>query len=379
MKISIGALTKSTFSLVFLLLLFLGTQVTYAATCNNTTRVMSSINGLNDPCTATPCECAGDAKPICKPSTISTTQVEEIWNCSSAESGDSAGNVNLGTEVSPPEDYVFQTGIPGIVSKGKSIQSEGLTGLVGLIIKFVFGIAGLLALVNIIVGGVQHTVSAGNVNAQKDAKDRILQAVIGLVILFASYIILNTINPELTRLKEPSAPAAVKLSDGNTLGPDLPPPDTGPTPPPITDELHQKLWNCIETGSGTNAPNLSKTVTYGEGNWVCNIWAQAMYECAGISNYPTGGATEMYEQVINHKVGEPAFGDIAFWCNDYNYHAGPPESCDMPPDVPEYYNHIGIYIGNGQVAQCGDPCPSAIEPSVIPTHFMGYFRFDFNK
>ena len=277
------------------------------------------------------------------------------------------------TPTSTSYSYTFEQGIPGIVKKGSSIDSQGLSGLARSIILFAYSIAGILALAMLIYAGVQYTVSAGNATIQKDAQDRIWQAIIGLVLLFSSYIILYTINPQLVRIKEPVIPPLP--ADGFTLrSPVNPLP--GPLPPPLDDQTSQNLWNCINNGGGSNFPSLNNPVHYGDGGWVCNNWVQAMYRCANITDYPIGGATEMYIQVSSFKTDSPKIGDIAFWCKDINYIAGPPESCKIPEGGSSTYNHIGIYIGNGQITQCGDTCPSVIGPNDLGTdhHFMGYFR-----
>lgn len=62
------------------------------------------------------------------------------------------------------------------------------------------GIGALIALLVLIYGGIVYTTSAGNESRISEAKEWVFGAVIGLFILFGSYLILNTINPELTKL-----------------------------------------------------------------------------------------------------------------------------------------------------------------------------------
>ncbi len=64
-------------------------------------------------------------------------------------------------------------------------------------------LAGLLAVIMIIVAGVQWTVSGGNSEMITSAKTRIGGALVGLVIAYLSYVILNTINPALVDLHLP--------------------------------------------------------------------------------------------------------------------------------------------------------------------------------
>jgi D-alanyl-D-alanine dipeptidase len=62
-------------------------------------------------------------------------------------------------------------------------------------------VAGLAAVIMIIVGGVQWIMSGGNANLKTTAKSRIVGAVSGLIIALSSYIILYTINPHLVEFK----------------------------------------------------------------------------------------------------------------------------------------------------------------------------------
>lgn len=66
------------------------------------------------------------------------------------------------------------------------------------------GFAAVLALLMIVVGGVQYMVAAGNTSGQGAAKKRISDALLGLVLALASVLILYTINPDLTRIGAPT-------------------------------------------------------------------------------------------------------------------------------------------------------------------------------
>jgi len=65
-------------------------------------------------------------------------------------------------------------------------------------------IAGLAAFYTIVSGGFQYLTSTGNPAIMTEAKERIISAILGLLLIFSSYIILQVINPELLLLKLPS-------------------------------------------------------------------------------------------------------------------------------------------------------------------------------
>lgn len=78
-----------------------------------------------------------------------------------------------------------------------------LPQLVGWLYVFFVMISGLAAFVMIVWGGVQWMTSSGNTAATGDAKDKIQKALLGLLLVLASFLILQIINPELTLLKNP--------------------------------------------------------------------------------------------------------------------------------------------------------------------------------
>ena len=77
---------------------------------------------------------------------------------------------------------------------------QDLPSLVAWFYYFIIGISGFAAFIMIVWGGVQWMTSAGNPTATTEAKDRIQQALLGLLLILASFLILQVINPELLQL-----------------------------------------------------------------------------------------------------------------------------------------------------------------------------------
>lgn len=69
--------------------------------------------------------------------------------------------------------------------------------------RYAIGVAGILAAVMIIVAGFQWVTSGGNSEAISSAKKRIGGALVGVLIAYLSYAILNTLNPALVSLRLP--------------------------------------------------------------------------------------------------------------------------------------------------------------------------------
>lgn len=76
-------------------------------------------------------------------------------------------------------------------------MSDYLSGMITLLIALGAATAILFA----IIGGTQYVASGIAPSAKQDAKNRITNAFIGLALMLTSYLILNSINPELVDLK----------------------------------------------------------------------------------------------------------------------------------------------------------------------------------
>lgn len=94
--------------------------------------------------------------------------------------------------------------LPGIET---NVINFGPGEFINKLYQFGLGIAGILAMLMIIVGAVEYTIS-GAIDKKADAKERITQAILGLVLLLATVLILNTISPDLTNFQDiiPSLP-----------------------------------------------------------------------------------------------------------------------------------------------------------------------------
>ncbi len=92
-------------------------------------------------------------------------------------------------------------GLMGAVGISAGFQIfHGITGaptlgdLIMNIIKFILGITGLVAILAIIIGGLRYIMSSGNEGMMTGAKNTILYAIIGLVIVILAYTIVSVID-----------------------------------------------------------------------------------------------------------------------------------------------------------------------------------------
>lgn len=78
------------------------------------------------------------------------------------------------------------------------LGSITICAVIDKVIAFVFGLAGVIAVLYLIIGGIQYTVSGGDKAAVEAARGRITAAVIGLIIVIAAYLIAKTVVTILT-------------------------------------------------------------------------------------------------------------------------------------------------------------------------------------
>ena len=99
-----------------------------------------------------------------------------------------AGEVKFTPQVEIGE---FKKGI------GKPVTGETIGKYIRAIYNYAIGIVGILAAVVMMVGGVMWITAGGNAERVGNAKSWIGASLSGLVLALCSYIILNTVNPDL--------------------------------------------------------------------------------------------------------------------------------------------------------------------------------------
>ena len=96
-----------------------------------------------------------------------------------------------------------ETDYPKIDDERPESTITSVPKYVKYVYNFFIWASALLALIVLVMGGFKYFISAGSIDKIRDAKSQITAAILGLLILFASYLILTSINPDLVvfRLK----------------------------------------------------------------------------------------------------------------------------------------------------------------------------------
>ncbi len=102
--------------------------------------------------------------------------------------------------------------------------------------KYSLILVGLLAFAVIVWAGLRYAMAAGNPSTQSDARDQILQALLGLLLLLGATIVLYTINPNIISKEGelPALPTLESVSGQKTQQQTGEQPYTNPANPYIT-------------------------------------------------------------------------------------------------------------------------------------------------
>ncbi|MBI5005260.1 MAG: hypothetical protein HZC03_01510 [Candidatus Lloydbacteria bacterium] len=103
-----------------------------------------------------------------------------------------------------PIQYVPLAPLPG--QEGSTHVSLG--GYLSNMYTLIIGIAGVLAVLMIVIAGIEYMTPTSS--AKESGKNRALAAILGLLLALVSYLILQTINPDLV------GGPRFDLSGGNT-------------------------------------------------------------------------------------------------------------------------------------------------------------------
>ncbi|KXB08620.1 hypothetical protein AKJ56_00720 [candidate division MSBL1 archaeon SCGC-AAA382N08] len=90
--------------------------------------------------------------------------------------------------------------ISGAANKGGDIA-----GSINHFYRVALGLGGIAAVAVIVIGGIMYATS-GAIDKKNTGKEFITSAIWGLVLLLGAFIVLNTINPQLTKLGQPETP-----------------------------------------------------------------------------------------------------------------------------------------------------------------------------
>lgn len=139
--------------------------------------------------------------------------------------------------------------IPGLTdptSATSVINSRSLANFFNNLYKYLIGLAATLAVIMIIWGGLEIS-TKDSVSKHSDGKERITQAILGLILVLSPVLVFSIINPSILNL-------SLNLPPINLMTPPIsapPPPQSGCNDPSLTIE-QQKACASAQKVIGTN-------------------------------------------------------------------------------------------------------------------------------
>lgn len=83
------------------------------------------------------------------------------------------------------------------IAFGATSDVPGIRDLLLSFLKWLLGIAGIVAIISFVVGGIQYLMFSGDEKMAEMAKKTVLFSVIGIVAVLVSYILVNSIDTVL--------------------------------------------------------------------------------------------------------------------------------------------------------------------------------------
>ncbi len=275
-------------------------------------------------------------------------------------SSDKPKDIKSLSNIEYTEDYTLLAPLGG----RKQIKTNDIGNYFNIIFNIAIGIAGVLAVIMLVIGGIQW-MGSESVFGKTNGKEKITSAILGLLIAIGSYSLLNTINPDLLGKKglnvdqvniklegDTNAPVDVTIADlinlGITCG------EVGGTSgfqniPTIARSFKNKMTYSQNIPKGQIGPN--NTVKYD-----CSGYINAVLQCSGIETNRLGinsgtsvifsipkaetvvDKTKTTSTSVNGKLLQ--IGDLVGW----------------PPVADKDGNgHIMIYLGGGMVSDSHGP------------------------
>lgn len=86
---------------------------------------------------------------------------------------------------------------PGLATTPIGSSSNTITAIIVRIVQIALSLAGLIAILFLIIGGFRYVTAQGNEDATETAKHTILNAIIGIVVIILAYVILSVVQNAL--------------------------------------------------------------------------------------------------------------------------------------------------------------------------------------
>lgn len=166
----------------------------------------------------------------------------------------------LAPHVFAADSFTALAPIPGLTDSGSTsvVNSETLANFFNNLYKYLIGLAGILAVIEIIWGGLEIS-TQDSVSKNEDGKGRIYGAIMGLILVLSPVLVFTIINPSILNLSLnlPKLDTTFKPATINTK------PKSGCADPTLTLEQRKDCATAQSiSGTNPNAPATAADIKY---------------------------------------------------------------------------------------------------------------------
>jgi len=136
-------------------------------------------------------------------------------------------------------ETVLEVGIPGVAGAEPGKTVPGMITYIRFLYTFVLGFVGIAGFASLVFWGAVWT-GSGIIDKKRQAIDGIKNSLTGIAIALTAFIILNTINPDLTIIREPIIPGITLTGRKTAMI------TTGSLDPQVADLAKQLIINAKE-------------------------------------------------------------------------------------------------------------------------------------
>lgn len=128
-----------------------------------------------------------------------TCQGGDVNNACSGTCGGGQSTTATPTTSAGSSGFVPLAPISGLTDSGTVNGSNGLANFLNNLYLYAIGIAGIIAVIEIVIGGLEYSVK-DSIESHSNGRHRIQQAILGLVLVLSPYVVFSIINPAILNL-----------------------------------------------------------------------------------------------------------------------------------------------------------------------------------
>ncbi len=137
---------------------------------------------------------------VCQSAGVNKVLGDSAWNKKCCCNFSIDAPLDTTPAVPKPISFTPEVGIPGFKNK-LEVNGFLLGSFLIALFNYLIYLSGIFAVMIFIIAGFQWVLAGGNESKISEAKDRIKNAIIGIVLCSSSILILQTINPDLMNIK----------------------------------------------------------------------------------------------------------------------------------------------------------------------------------